>query len=89
MSYPISKDGRAQQHKQLGKLQASQDITALWGCVTAAIRVCKCIGCAAMPKGDNVLSAHQKNMNTPSVASMSVEKVHIGALKLAHGVLQQ
>ena len=47
------------------------------------------IGCAAMPKGDNVLSAHQKNMNTPSVASMSVEKVHIGALKLAHGVLQQ
>jgi len=42
-----------------------------------------------MPKGSNVLSAHQKNINTPSIASMSVEEVHIGALKLAHGVLQQ
>ena len=42
-----------------------------------------------MPKGDTVLSAHQKNIDTPSVASMSVEQVHIGALQLAHGVLQQ
>ena len=83
MSCPISKDGRAQQHKSL---------TPRHHCIlgiTAAVRVCKGIGYAAMPKGNSVLSAHQENIDTPSVASMSVEQVHIGALKLAHGVLQQ
>ncbi len=86
MSYPISSVQTAQAAEQTSGFQS---INALWACVTAAVRVCKGIGCAAMPKGDSVLSAYQKNVNTPSVASMSVEQVHIGALKLAHGVLQQ
>ncbi len=86
MSYPISSAETAQAAEQNSGLQS---INALWACITAALRVCTGIGCAAMPNGDSVLSAHQENVNTSSVASMSVEQVHIGALKLAHGVLQQ
>ena len=35
------------------------------------------------------MPTHQKDIDTPSVAAMRVEQVHICALQLAHGVLQQ
>jgi hypothetical protein len=85
LSYPNS----AQTAQAAEQTSGFQSINALWARITAAVRVCKGIGCTAMPMGDSVLSAHQENVNTPSVASMSVEQVHIGAFKLAHGVLQQ